>query len=68
MRSQGTLIGSGGWIQAGMAGLKTGNSSAAECPFRGMKEPGYYKESGKGVTAKEYLVAKTVTITIDDKY
>ncbi|KAH7024033.1 putative aldehyde dehydrogenase [Ilyonectria destructans] len=47
---------------------KTGNSSAAECPFRGMKEPGYYKESGKGVTAKEYLVAKTVTITIDDKY
>ncbi|KPM36032.1 Succinate-semialdehyde dehydrogenase [NADP(+)] [Neonectria ditissima] len=55
-------------LEAGMIGLNTGNSSAAESPFGGMKESGYGKESGKDVAVNEYLVAKTITITIDDEY
>ncbi|KAM3515882.1 hypothetical protein MY11210_000422 [Beauveria gryllotalpidicola] len=52
-------------LEAGMIGVNTGNSSAAESPFGGIKESGYGKESGKDVAVNEYLVAKTVTITLE---
>ncbi|ATY58735.1 succinate-semialdehyde dehydrogenase [Cordyceps militaris] len=55
-------------LEAGMIGVNTGNSSAAESPFGGMKESGYGKESGKDVAVNEYLVAKTVTITLEDHF
>ncbi|KAH7386666.1 succinate-semialdehyde dehydrogenase [Phaeosphaeria sp. MPI-PUGE-AT-0046c] len=51
-------------LEAGMIGINTGNSSAAESPFGGMKQSGYGKESGKDVAIEEYLVAKTITLTI----
>ncbi|KAK1144803.1 hypothetical protein N8T08_004815 [Aspergillus melleus] len=50
-------------LEAGMIGMNTGNSSAAESPFGGMKESGYGKESGRGVAVEEYLVMKTGTLT-----
>lgn len=34
-------------LEAGMIGMNTGNASAAESPFGGIKESGYGKESGK---------------------
>ncbi|PYH92315.1 succinate-semialdehyde dehydrogenase [Aspergillus ellipticus CBS 707.79] len=52
-------------LEAGMIGLNTGNSSAAESPFGGMKMSGYGKESGKDVAIAEYLVSKTCTITVE---
>jgi succinate-semialdehyde dehydrogenase len=52
-------------LEAGMIGLNTGNSSAAESPFGGMKMSGYGKESGKDVAVAEYLVSKTVTMTLE---
>ena len=52
-------------LEAGMIGLNTGNSSAAESPFGGMKLSGYGKESGKDVAVAEYLVSKTCTMTIE---
>ncbi|KAJ5710931.1 hypothetical protein N7488_005087 [Penicillium malachiteum] len=55
-------------LEAGMIGMNTGNSSAAESPFGGMKESGYGKESGKDVAVQEYLVTKTGTLTLEGQY
>ncbi|KAL4897522.1 Aldehyde/histidinol dehydrogenase [Aspergillus ambiguus] len=55
-------------LEAGMVGMNTGNSSAAESPFGGMKESGYGKESGKEVAVNEYLVTKTGTLTLEGQY
>ncbi|PYH83767.1 succinate semialdehyde dehydrogenase [Aspergillus uvarum CBS 121591] len=55
-------------LEAGMIGLNTGSSSAAEAPFGGVKESGYGKESGKEVAVNEYLVTKTGTLTVDGHY
>ncbi|EAW25659.1 NAD-dependent succinate-semialdehyde dehydrogenase [Aspergillus fischeri NRRL 181] len=52
-------------LETGMIGLNTGNFSAAEIPFGGMKLSGYGKESGKDVAVAEYLVSKTCTMTIE---
>ncbi|CAG8898845.1 unnamed protein product [Penicillium egyptiacum] len=46
-------------LEAGMIGMNTGNSSAAESPFGGLKESGYGKESGKDVAVNEYLIFLT---------
>ncbi|KAJ9630003.1 hypothetical protein H2204_008807 [Knufia peltigerae] len=51
-------------LEAGMIGLNTGNASAAESPFGGIKESGYGKESGKDVAVNEYLISKTGTLTL----
>ncbi|KGO77365.1 Aldehyde dehydrogenase, N-terminal [Penicillium italicum] len=42
-------------LEAGMIGMNTGNSSAAESPFGGLKESGYGKESGKDVAVNDPL-------------
>ncbi|KAJ5692324.1 hypothetical protein N7462_001747 [Penicillium macrosclerotiorum] len=55
-------------LEAGMVGMNTGNQSAAESPFGGIKESGYGKESGKDVAVNEYLVTKTGTFTIEGQY
>lgn len=55
-------------LEAGMIGMNTGNSSAAESPFGGIKESGYGKESGKDVAVAEYLITKTGTLTLDGHY
>jgi len=55
-------------LEAGMIGMNTGNSSAAETPFGGIKESGYGKESGKDVAVNEYLITKTGTLTITGQY
>nr|POE87825.1 putative succinate-semialdehyde dehydrogenase [Quercus suber] len=55
-------------LEAGMIGMNTGNSSAAESPFGGIKESGYGKESGKDVAIAEYMVTKTGTLTLSDHY
>ncbi|EGC41684.1 succinate-semialdehyde dehydrogenase [Histoplasma capsulatum var. duboisii H88] len=55
-------------LEAGMIGLNTGNSSAAESPFGGIKESGYGKESGKDVAVAEYLITKTGTFTVEGQY
>ncbi|PSN68866.1 aldehyde dehydrogenase [Corynespora cassiicola Philippines] len=52
-------------LEAGMIGLNTGNSSAAESPFGGIKMSGYGKESGKDVAVNEYLITKTGTFTLE---
>jgi acyl-CoA reductase-like NAD-dependent aldehyde dehydrogenase len=41
--------------------------SAAETPFGGTKEPGYGKESGKGVAINEYVIIKSTTLMMDEK-
>ncbi|KAM0716241.1 hypothetical protein Q7P37_007686 [Cladosporium fusiforme] len=51
-------------LEAGMIGMNTGNSSAAESPFGGIKESGYGKEAGKDVAIEEYLISKTGTLTV----
>ncbi|SCO91366.1 probable aldehyde dehydrogenase [Fusarium oxysporum] len=55
-------------LDAGMIGMNSGNSSAAESPFGGIKLSGYGKESGKDVAIEEYMVAKTGTMTIEDHF
>ncbi|KAI2621153.1 aldehyde dehydrogenase [Hypoxylon sp. NC1633] len=55
-------------LEAGMIGLNSGNSSAAEAPFGGIKESGFGKESGKDVAINEYLVTKTGTLTLEGQY
>ncbi|KAF7912592.1 uncharacterized protein EAF01_001613 [Botrytis porri] len=55
-------------LEAGMIGMNTGNASAAESPFGGIKESGYGKESGKDVAVNEYLITKTGTMTIDGHF
>ncbi|PHH66349.1 hypothetical protein CDD81_7404 [Ophiocordyceps australis] len=52
-------------LEAGMIGLNTGGSSAAEAPFGGIKESGLGKESGKDVAVDEFMIAKTGTLTIE---
>ncbi|KAH6953599.1 Aldehyde/histidinol dehydrogenase [Fusarium avenaceum] len=53
-------------LEAGMIGMNTGNQSAAELPFGGIKESGYGKESGKDVAIEEYLITKSATLTFSD--
>ncbi|EGY14156.1 succinate-semialdehyde dehydrogenase [Verticillium dahliae VdLs.17] len=55
-------------LEAGMIGMNTGNSSAAEAPFGGIKDSGYGKESGKDVAINEFLIIKTGTMAIDGHY
>ncbi|KXJ91854.1 aldehyde dehydrogenase domain-containing protein [Microdochium bolleyi] len=55
-------------LEAGMIGLNTGNSSAAESPFGGIKESGFGKESGKDVAINEYLITKTGTLTLEGHF
>lgn len=47
-----------------MIGMNTGNASAAESPFGGIKESGYGKESGKDVAVAEYMVSVVWLISI----
>jgi succinate-semialdehyde dehydrogenase/glutarate-semialdehyde dehydrogenase len=49
-------------LEAGMIGMNTGNSSAAETPFGGIKESGYGKESGKDVAIAEYMVSPSFVL------
>ncbi|TAQ90293.1 hypothetical protein B7494_g1389 [Chlorociboria aeruginascens] len=55
-------------LEAGMIGMNSGNSSAAEAPFGGIKESGYGKESGKDVAVAEYLITKTGTLTLSGHF
>lgn len=55
-------------LEAGMIGMNTGNASAAEAPFGGIKDSGYGKESGKDVAVQEYLITKTGTLTLEGQY
>lgn len=45
-------------------GLNTGNSSAAESPFGGIKESGIGKESGKDVAISEYMVSRYLMLRL----
>lgn len=55
-------------LEAGMVGLNTGNASAAEAPFGGIKDSGIGKESGKDVAVNEFLITKTGTLSVEDHY
>jgi succinate-semialdehyde dehydrogenase / glutarate-semialdehyde dehydrogenase len=55
-------------LEAGMIGMNTGNASATEAPFGGIKDSGYGKESGKDVAVQEYLITKTGTLTLEGQY
>ncbi|KEF52760.1 uncharacterized protein A1O9_11177 [Exophiala aquamarina CBS 119918] len=55
-------------LDAGMIGLNTENSNAAESPFGGIKAGGYCKESGTDVAVNEYLISKTGTLTLSGHY
>jgi acyl-CoA reductase-like NAD-dependent aldehyde dehydrogenase len=55
-------------LEAGMIGMNTGNASATEAPFGGIKDSGYGKESRKDVAVQEYLITKTGTLTVEDHY
>ncbi|KEF59373.1 succinate-semialdehyde dehydrogenase [Exophiala aquamarina CBS 119918] len=52
-------------LESGMIGMNTGNASAAEAPFGGIKDSGYGKESGKDVAIQEYMITKTGTLTLE---
>jgi succinate-semialdehyde dehydrogenase/glutarate-semialdehyde dehydrogenase len=54
-------------LEAGMIGMNTGNSSAAETPFGGIKESGYGKESGKDVAIAEYMVSVSFILSSSKK-
>jgi succinate-semialdehyde dehydrogenase/glutarate-semialdehyde dehydrogenase len=54
-------------LEAGMIGMNTGNSSAAETPFGGIKESGYGKESGKDVAIAEYMVSISFDLWLMNK-
>lgn len=41
-----------------------GHHSAAEIPFGGIKDSGFGKEGGKDVSIAEYLISKSVTLTL----
>ncbi|EED23988.1 betaine aldehyde dehydrogenase, putative [Talaromyces stipitatus ATCC 10500] len=55
-------------LEAGMASLNTGNQSASETPFGGIKQSGYGKESGKNVAGNEFLVTKSATLTLEGHF
>jgi len=55
-------------LEAGQIGMNTGNMSAAEIPFGGIKQSGYGKESGKDVAVEEYLITKTGVMSLEDHY
>ncbi|KAM0807773.1 hypothetical protein AB5N19_08113 [Seiridium cardinale] len=55
-------------LEAGMIGLNTGNCSAAETPFGGIKDSGMGKESGKDVAINEFMITKAGTLTLEDQY
>ena len=55
-------------LEAGQIGMNTGNMSAAEIPFGGIKESGYGKESGKDVAVDEYMITKSGALTLEDHY
>ncbi|RYC83369.1 hypothetical protein BFJ63_vAg13772 [Fusarium oxysporum f. sp. narcissi] len=55
-------------LEAGIIGINCGAISTAESPFGGMKISRYRKESGKDIAIEEYLVSKTSTMQIEDKY
>jgi len=55
-------------LEAGQIGMNTGNMSAAEIPFGGIKHSGYGKESGKDVAVEEYLITKTGVLSLQGHY
>ncbi|KIH94879.1 succinate-semialdehyde dehydrogenase [Sporothrix brasiliensis 5110] len=55
-------------LEAGMIGLNTGNASATEAPFGGIKDSGVGKESGKDVAVNEFLITKMGTLSVEDHY
>jgi succinate-semialdehyde dehydrogenase/glutarate-semialdehyde dehydrogenase len=55
-------------LEAGQIGMNTGNMSAAEIPFGGIKHSGYGKESGKDVAVEEYLITKTGVLSLENHY
>jgi succinate-semialdehyde dehydrogenase/glutarate-semialdehyde dehydrogenase len=55
-------------LEAGQIGMNTGNMSAAEIPFGGIKMSGYGKESGKDVAIEEYLITKTGVLSLEGHY
>ncbi|KAI0126758.1 Aldehyde/histidinol dehydrogenase [Xylariales sp. AK1849] len=57
-------------LEAGMIGLtrNTGNCSAAEAPFGGIKDSGSGKENGKDIEIDEFMIIKTGTLTVEEHY
>lgn len=46
----------------------TGNCSAAETPFGGIKDSGAGKESGKDIAINEFMVTKAGTLTLEGQF
>lgn len=55
-------------LEAGMVGLNTGNQSAAETTFGGIKQSGYGKDGGNDVAVNGFLITKTGTLTIEGHF